>query len=873
MTLGDFLDMEAEKRGIPRALARAMAHQESRGRQSATSPKGARGIMQLMPGTAAGLNVNPDDPFENIMGGLDYFKTQLDTHKGDVRLALAAYNAGPRRTAAGRVPQIAETEEYVQRILAQWQSGGPLAPEAQPGAPAGATAPPLAASTGMLPQSTVEGDPAGVRPGGLLPGAGPGMVQTAAISLAKPYDPTTFEGRVNLAGTAAGVGAGLLTRNPVIGTAARASVTAAAQTAVRTGIAPWIIRVLGPPVAAGAAGALEAQTELMLNSAPAGTSPAMEGTLQASNELIGQGLMWPLRRVGASFVASRVGRQASEALADIKTDTRAMGADALTTVRERVKQATEAVSLLTKAKTAAAAARAASGATAAGQAAGTAGASRTAAAIAALVKQETVTNARLANVDAIYNNMLASPPSPLKTGAVTKAALEGPARHALTLAGQRVGEAAAQGPELRLKPIQEAIAEVAEQFRPSELYGDALTTPMTAGAAVARRQAGVAPGERVSIEEYRKLVAGAYDPATRSVKNIAELPGILGMVQRLEGDTIPFEIAHSLKMILQGMVNYDARTKDVMSKITKGAAARLREEMAGFAPYDDATAAFSALVPMYYEGIGGKLFDMARSPDGAAKIAAGLSGDPAEALVVRSLLLDQAAAGGDALAGQRAWDGVRGVFTYNNLLKGGVETLSDRIHALTTQKQDLAAAIYHDVTGQKILTNLDTIGQAVKQITEQGAEQSAVGQTALAAAGRADVRAATAAGTAANKSTAALGKAFEKSSVGTRSSLELKTADLIRGVGLGPRSIWGALSIIRLLGGAKGPDLLRWAAYSDRNTQRVVKALLGPGPDALGAAGVRATQDIEETKLLFRDLAPILADAPGAGAPTPTTSP
>ena len=85
----------------------------------ASSPKGAQGLMQLMPGTARDLKVsNPFDPRSNIDGGTRYFRAMLDTFNGDIPLSLAAYNAGPNRVKQTyRIPQIPETVEYVQRVL------------------------------------------------------------------------------------------------------------------------------------------------------------------------------------------------------------------------------------------------------------------------------------------------------------------------------------------------------------------------------------------------------------------------------------------------------------------------------------------------------------------------------------------------------------------------------------------------------------------------------------------------------------------------------------------------------------------------------------------------------------------------------------
>lgn len=110
----------AAKYDISPALLEAVVWQESRWRTNAVSPVGARGLAQLMPGTARDLGVNPDDPAANLEGGARYLRQQLDTFGGDVERALAAYNAGPGRVArAGRVPAIRETQLYVASIMAR----------------------------------------------------------------------------------------------------------------------------------------------------------------------------------------------------------------------------------------------------------------------------------------------------------------------------------------------------------------------------------------------------------------------------------------------------------------------------------------------------------------------------------------------------------------------------------------------------------------------------------------------------------------------------------------------------------------------------------------------------------------------------------
>lgn len=126
------LTLEAARRyGIPENIALRMIKQESGFNPGAVSPKGATGLGQLMPGTAAELGVDPRDPVQNLDGSMRYLRQQFDTF-GQWPLALAAYNAGPGRVEQyGGIPPFKETQNYVASIL------GGSAPVAAGGSPMG----------------------------------------------------------------------------------------------------------------------------------------------------------------------------------------------------------------------------------------------------------------------------------------------------------------------------------------------------------------------------------------------------------------------------------------------------------------------------------------------------------------------------------------------------------------------------------------------------------------------------------------------------------------------------------------------------------------------------------------------------------------
>ena len=108
----------ARQQNLPPSLVKAVIRVESNFNPDATSPKGAQGLMQLMPGTAGDLQVvNPYDAQENVWAGTRYLKMLLEKFNYRLPLALAAYNAGPKRVDHHQdVPPIRETQDFVRNV-------------------------------------------------------------------------------------------------------------------------------------------------------------------------------------------------------------------------------------------------------------------------------------------------------------------------------------------------------------------------------------------------------------------------------------------------------------------------------------------------------------------------------------------------------------------------------------------------------------------------------------------------------------------------------------------------------------------------------------------------------------------------------------
>ena len=125
----ELADAAADRYGLPRALVRSVMAAESGFEPLAISPKGAIGLMQLMPGTAQVLGADPHDPAQNVDAGTRYLRDLLEKYNYGLRHALAAYNAGPGAVDKyNGVPPYRETIDYISRIEKKLRAADAITP-------------------------------------------------------------------------------------------------------------------------------------------------------------------------------------------------------------------------------------------------------------------------------------------------------------------------------------------------------------------------------------------------------------------------------------------------------------------------------------------------------------------------------------------------------------------------------------------------------------------------------------------------------------------------------------------------------------------------------------------------------------------------
>lgn len=880
----DLITAVAKQHGVSPALAKAVAKKESWFNQSAVGDGGqAVGMYQLHEGAAKDTGITDrTDPLQNVTGGVKYLRQLSDRYKGDVSKALQAYNGGMANVDKGTVTP--EAQAYASSVIAD------LSAMARQGAgPKTAIGPTPAATPTRQSQLDSTGKP--------LPPPGTGGRGTHAQNIGADarsnfgnfvaaYDPRTATGRENWTATAASGGA-------------------AAIIAAQPELAPLVVRVLTPALAAGASSAVEKAVENKLGTAT--ESPLTTGLTQGAIDLAGQAMMGILRGGARRLIGLSVASNAAEGLKAEGQAIRDRGVAAVDSARATMNDAIDMVKRAYRSvldQTAESSAATVRGAEAAATASTRAARQKavTALADAELANTADITAAKRALDDLGQTGL--PRPSVSATAQQVKSVMEGPAKRALDIAGARVNEVAKHGPMVETTSIKNELARLAEQKRPDVVFGASSADGANAigfgtqGSTVNARQVAQAPGQKISVEEFKRLMSGA------GTTDSNPLPGLLGKLQDLP-DQITFEDAHKIKMLLDESVNWDRAAKKHLEKITKGLRSEIRQVLSVYEPYNDATAAYAALVPLYRKGVGQQLIKLSgQGPAGASKVATLLKdADPVGAKTIRTLLVNQAAEGGGEAAGKKAWEAVRAAYTYNHLIDKGIESLQKNLGTLAKESPDFVREVYGDDAGQQILINLGNIADAYAQAQTMAAERTAATKAAGTAAttaardigaagvaeakdigkattqaaqreledaiaaerrkGASTINVAKRATTEAKRQQAAKVAAFEKSSVGRvrHQTAESVGADLARAAVLGPTSKWGGISMLHLLRGPKSKDLLAYAAYSPASTQMLVKILTQPGPPEAAAAFFRGAMNA---------IAPAADTQPGGRVPSAT---
>jgi hypothetical protein len=584
---------------------------------------------------------------------------------------------------------------------------------------------------------------------------------------------------------------------------------------------------------------------------PATADPLVEGAKQGAADLAGGAIAWPVRAAFRRFgTAPTVARTAAGAIAEKAAAADAVAQAGVESAHVENAMAKRAVKANTAAAMADVNARAAAGRL------GPTSQREVARQIAAIDLQA---EDRIADILAVSDRLTA--PDVLQVGDTARAVVQGPARKARDIAGQRVAQAAESGPALDATWMPDAVNEMVRKAYPPSVFAKASEaandtigfiskmTPQAQQRIAAQLGGGAGP------QSLEAGIAKAFNLPPEH-----PLPGILGKIQRMGADTMPFAEMHALKEQLDAAVRWDRSSRSILERVTKGFRTQLRERMRGYQPYDEATDAYRRLSDMWGSGVGERMMRAARKdPSALARVLK--PNDPAGAQVVQDILVAQGAAGGDSAAGKQAWNGVRSAFTYDTVIKGDIDGLLGRVEKLTTDHPAFVRATFGDAEGQAVLANLRQIGEAVSRVNQQRATQKAT----IAQAGsleRAAARERVAAERAAVRTAgaAAMDRVTEESATRLRGAA--RTANQMRSVpraeraelrnssigryagGRNPDAIpgWiGKWALIRhALMGPSGADIVQWAAYSPARTRAFVRAVESPLWDEGNAAFLRA---------------------------------
>lgn len=451
----------------------------------------------------------------------------------------------------------------------------------------------------------------------------------------------------------------------------------------------------------------------------------------------------------------------------------------------------------------------------------------------------------------------------------TERAVSGPAQRSLDKLGQAVESAAESGPAVRWGPIQQKLRDMHAKIQPVALE--------ESGALAANPNIAYFK----DAEQARALLA----KAGVELEAGHPLPGVLGKIEEIATDTLPFRDAHRFKRMLDDAIGWKpagavkAPAKTQLKQITKGIRGEIRQLMSVHQPYEQATAAYRDAATLFAPGgLARKIQAAAETNPEALVNTLVKPSEPTKFQMLKEVLTHHAKEGGDPEAGQMAWQAVQSTVMYQHLIKPGIDQFDKSVAKMHPEFLDLLTG---DPYARQVFERLQTMADAVKGIRQQTAQElrGARGeaarvvaghqQTAQAARGRqwtaegrkAEITRAGAQEDAAHavegqrlqgerqdasravahaKLPTAAERAFVESKLATQQGAGSQLSDAVYAAAapLGsPRQLAGGARAF--LAGPKVNDLIQWASFSPRRTQMFVRAVTGPAPGQAIAAMIR----------------------------------
>jgi hypothetical protein len=826
----DLIRKEADSAGVPAELALAVAEQESGFNPTAKSPKGALGTMQLMPNTAKIYNMDPNDPVQNIRGGVLHLRSLLDSHQGDLNKVLAAYNSG--RT--DNLPP--ETQAYVPGVLGRMTKFGGQ----KPAQPAQVGAPP---PTPPAPRETPYVDEGASGTHSLLSSAVAGL------------NPWRAEGRRNLAGTAGALLAGAATGG--LGTVP-GLLAAGARFAI--------------PVAGAALGGAAAETgEQAVGNAPPDPSRVRNAAIeQGLGEAGGAAVAWPLKAIGSRLARSWVGKATVEKFGQTLTDASA--------AMENIRTATSKA--LTKQTVTAATEKAgkemsidASKAKLGSQLASLPGGPPPAAVgkqVNAVIQgpaksvleqagnrvEETALDGPMVSLKAVREKIAkvgeqmrrpgvgAAPPEtayiteqhralmspddlkllqqvednhPVKgiLGELDKLGDEIPFAEAHRI--KRLLDETVNWESPAKKIVQQATKGVRQELRAAmsgHLPYDEATKAYQDLVPLFRK--GIAPRLKKQIAENPEVLVNSISP-----KKVTQVQMIKDLLLDTAGQADPSGWTPVTRITKAGLpFNSDKATTWMVPKAVSDAEAKQLQDLYG----GNVTRGF----------VRKDLIDLNKNM--SDETGQTIVEVPTNKLLGGGFRTDAPVGVGAKQEGQAAWNALRSEWTANNLINGPVEGLGKRLAKIPPE---FRSVFYDDATGQQVLKGLEDIAGAYDQAIQSGRitlKSHSLGSTIERANITEAGRKALEPHQALTQQTRQDMQEFGKSSLSKRHSMEGLLTDAVRAVTMSPASGFQNVAAFRILfQGPKTKDLIRWAAYSG-NSEKFVSVLTSPYPGTALAA-------------------------------------